>query len=356
MSTFEEAITEPDISHVGSKIEYCTFLRSITKLKSDDIVSLINDYFYLSINDLLVNGTISYCKFNGAVTGVIIDGTGAISNCSFMGLSKDGNDKLKVIGALSNTDIHDDITPKSAEWVEKVDTEGESDEYIRIIDLPGAFTSFEISSSAVPKLVGRNKKDCYLRSVTKNGTTKKIFIVSLGANINADNAIQGMIVMMSGSYPIPDGWAICDGNNGTPDLRGRFIRMIEEGESTGPVNNSDLETNGTGTRQAYLKKAIKHTHTFNTYNTNLTADLTNFSVDYSGVHSLEVDVTGLSVTVNSTSPSYYAFAKEYGTSIGKFKEDTTDGTMLGKYSASISHSHTANISGVASITGNLPSI
>jgi hypothetical protein len=44
---------------------------------------------------------------------------------------------------------------------------------------------------------------------------------------------------------IPVGWVICDGTNGTPDLRGRFIRMIDAGESCGPKNNSDLETDGT---------------------------------------------------------------------------------------------------------------
>ncbi len=26
--------------------------------------------------------------------------------------------------------------------------------------------------------------------------------------------------------PVPDGWSICDGNNGTPDLRGKFLRGV----------------------------------------------------------------------------------------------------------------------------------
>jgi hypothetical protein len=32
---------------------------------------------------------------------------------------------------------------------------------------------------------------------------------------------------------IPDGWTICDGTNGAPDLRGNFIRMIDAEESPG---------------------------------------------------------------------------------------------------------------------------
>jgi len=36
--------------------------------------------------------------------------------------------------------------------------------------------------------------------------------------------VEGMIMMWSGySDSIPSGWALCDGNNGTPDLRGRFV-------------------------------------------------------------------------------------------------------------------------------------
>ncbi|MGJ0848633.1 hypothetical protein ACR77J_18340, partial [Tissierella praeacuta] len=35
---------------------------------------------------------------------------------------------------------------------------------------------------------------------------------------------KGAILMWSGSIAnIPEGWALCDGNNGTPDLRDRFI-------------------------------------------------------------------------------------------------------------------------------------
>ena len=35
---------------------------------------------------------------------------------------------------------------------------------------------------------------------------------------------MGVIVIWNGSANrIPDGWALCDGSNGTPDLRGRFV-------------------------------------------------------------------------------------------------------------------------------------
>jgi len=36
--------------------------------------------------------------------------------------------------------------------------------------------------------------------------------------------MQSIICLWAGAViEIPAGWALCDGNNGTPDLRGRFV-------------------------------------------------------------------------------------------------------------------------------------
>ena len=47
--------------------------------------------------------------------------------------------------------------------------------------------------------------------------------------VNADGPVsflpKGSIIAWNGKTP-PKGWALCDGKNGTPDLRGRFIRMV----------------------------------------------------------------------------------------------------------------------------------
>lgn len=49
---------------------------------------------------------------------------------------------------------------------------------------------------------------------------------------------RGVIVMWSGeASKVPDGWALCDGTQGTPDLRGRFIvGASEKGEKGGGVD------------------------------------------------------------------------------------------------------------------------
>ncbi len=53
--------------------------------------------------------------------------------------------------------------------------------------------------------------------------------------------IPGMILAWTGATP-PDGWALCDGANGTPDLRGRFVLGL------GKVDNTDNNYTGFGAK------------------------------------------------------------------------------------------------------------
>ena len=53
----------------------------------------------------------------------------------------------------------------------------------------------------------------------------------------------GMIMMWYGAVgDIPDGWALCDGNNGRPDLRNRFIVGVGSDYVVGDVGGEDLYT------------------------------------------------------------------------------------------------------------------
>jgi hypothetical protein len=55
--------------------------------------------------------------------------------------------------------------------------------------------------------------------------TPRQALASVPFAFNANNGVpQGVIVMWSGAInQIPNGWALCNGNSGTPDLRDRFI-------------------------------------------------------------------------------------------------------------------------------------
>ena len=50
---------------------------------------------------------------------------------------------------------------------------------------------------------------------------------------------KGSIIMFHGSK-IPTGWQICDGTNGTPDLRGRYPMGCKSGQATGTYIQAGL--------------------------------------------------------------------------------------------------------------------
>lgn len=59
---------------------------------------------------------------------------------------------------------------------------------------------------------------------------------------------SGVIVMWSGTLAsIPSGWVLCNGSNGTPDLRDRFIVGASAGANPGTTGGASTHSHGTGT-------------------------------------------------------------------------------------------------------------
>lgn len=94
------------------------------------------------------------------------------------------------------------------------------------------------------------------------------------SNLNITSSLniipKGSIIMWTGETA-PDGWALCDGQNGTPDLRGRFVRMWNDvgfdrkhtwhgGATEQPVSvqsasaTDSLRNSGRGSNKSYLMK------------------------------------------------------------------------------------------------------
>lgn len=68
----------------------------------------------------------------------------------------------------------------------------------------------------------------------------------------------GVILMWSGTIAnIPTGWAICDGNNGTPNLTGKFI-VHADADAGGTYNPGD--TGGSDTHTLTVDEMPEHTH------------------------------------------------------------------------------------------------
>ena len=68
----------------------------------------------------------------------------------------------------------------------------------------------------------------------------------------------GGIIMWSGAISaIPTGWSLCDGSNGTPDLRNRFVLGATNDGSDGTYPGISVSQTG-GSANATL---VSHTHT-----------------------------------------------------------------------------------------------
>jgi len=139
----------------------------------------------------------------------------------------------------------------------------------------------------------------------------------------------GMIMMWSGTIAtIPTGWVLCNGSNGTPDLRNKFV-IGAHSDSAGVAYSTVTGSNTTsgGTKDAIV---VSHTHTAtvtdsghsHTINTDLTkTDLVGggSNLIYTrqpGTASTASQTTGITVAnstegssgTNQNLPPYYALA------------------------------------------------
>ena len=136
---------------------------------------------------------------------------------------------------------------------------------------------------------------------------------------NVGGFVTGMIMMYTGSTA-PTGWAICDGNNGTPNLVDKFII----GGHTYNSTTNKWETNVTGslTQTGGSANAVlpAHDHNINHAMTgssgnNVIARTMNNNVSYdqltdkTAIDANGTETTGASATLTGTNanlPPYYA--------------------------------------------------
>ncbi|MCT8343827.1 phage tail protein [Photorhabdus kleinii] len=105
----------------------------------------------------------------------------------------------------------------------------------------------------------RKPGDDYTQAIkiNPNGGLK---VDSNGISIDPNNVLpKGMIMMFSG-MDAPTGWAFCDGNNGTPDLRSRFVMC---GETISETGQSSSKANGSGTEKNFSKNTTSTTVSVN---------------------------------------------------------------------------------------------
>jgi hypothetical protein len=106
-------------------------------------------------------------------------------------------------------------------------------------------------------------------------------------------ADSGIIVIWSGAIiDIPAGWFLCDGNNGTPDLRARFVFGAGGAVPVGTIGG-----------------VSQHNHPF-TSNTHYHIFPTGPDMAVGAVYNDNTDATVVTGTTNNTAaiPPFYALA------------------------------------------------
>lgn len=134
-------------------------------------------------------------------------------------------------------------------------------------------------------------------------------------------APTGAVVMYDGLLSeIPSGWALCDGNNGTPNLLDRFIRgndttgatggknsytlsesqLPSHGHTSGNTNSSGYHSHGYGISDEALSRSSESELAESTGSFNLSAN-------GSHSHSMSVDFAGSNASIDNR-PSFYEIA------------------------------------------------
>ena len=109
----------------------------------------------------------------------------------------------------------------------------------------------------------------------------------------------GGIIMWSGAFALPSNWKLCDGANGTPDLRGRFV--LSSGSGSGLTGRSVGQAGGVETVALSEGQMPSHSHGV----TARTGDSSGVATDGGHTHTIKDD--GHSHTTSSVSTTVTAY-------------------------------------------------
>lgn len=261
--------------------------------------SNINDNFYYNkfkcnIDNTTFNnisqdnisiGNISNCEFNEFINNKIyedINGVKSlnINNCIFN----------QPINSLNVQDLFD------CEFY-SIDTLN--------LDIPVYYTTFHGHIGNITRNLTKYEKEWLQNKSKKTDVYPNIRVVCVPEII-----IKGMIIMWHG-LEIPKGWAICDGSNGTPDLRNRFIKAINTDgngniiNSEGKIDPEDVEWDSNYINKFKLaKKHIPdhtHPHYHIVYGDTYTDTLYD---DYVTIENTNTVVSGDDISLDSIKTTY----------------------------------------------------
>lgn len=253
-------------------------------------------------------GTLSALSVSGAINGTLataaqpnITSLGTLSSLSVTGNISGGNLSGTVVAGTLSTAAQPNITSVGT---------------LTSLGVSGTISAGSLSVTGTSALAG-----VVTAPTASNGTSNtQVATTAFVANSLTTVIPSGVILLWSGAVgAIPTGWLLCDGNNGTPDLRDRFV--VGAGSTYSP--------NATGGSANAI--VVSHTHTASSVVTDPGHNHTYIAptgFDDAGFSGSVVDtttpaVTGTSVTgisvattvastgssgTNANLPPYYALA------------------------------------------------
>jgi microcystin-dependent protein len=132
--------------------------------------------------------------------------------------------------------------------------------------------AYTISSNTSAFTVSTTVPQDWTNLVARDLPTSSISGAVVGSTVPApgsqNNSLPiGSIVIWSGTVAsIPTGWQLCDGTNGTPDLRDRFVvgaRQDSGGISMTTVSGSLTKTGGEARHTLTITEMPAHAHSYN---------------------------------------------------------------------------------------------
>ena len=239
---------------------------------------------------------------NANVTGIATVGTGLYLN----GKLHDGDGDFGTAGQLLSSDGTDtvwiDANTTSVANANNVGTNLDSTDADQFVTFVGA--SSGNNPIRVDAGVKYNPSTNTLKATKFSGDGSLLTNITTGQLQGAGIFVSGMIVLWSGAADaIPTGFVLCDGNNSTPNLSGRFVVGYD-------ASNGDYDVNDTGGSESVtltVNQIPAHTHNINLAVRAFYQEPRNFGVgtDGSANNSEDTGSTGGGQS-HENRPPYYA--------------------------------------------------
>ena len=114
-----------------------------------------------------------------------------------------------------------------------------------------------ILSRRLTLATSKTSKTEIVESFTSLAGPNNIILADESGNMSSISFPKGMIIIFNGTT-VPDGWLLCDGNNGTPNLCGRFV--LGSGTSTPGTKFEFGNKGGAETVTLTIAQMPAHTH------------------------------------------------------------------------------------------------